>query len=135
MSGATRSVVIASEDSVATNQISKLLLNRNYSPIIEKSALKCIIKALDQELFFLILDLDRAKSNFLDLIGIIKKTRPRLPIVTLSKDNSLQTLRSLTEAGVFYCILKPTDSSEIEKVLEAVVRLHEKRLKRPELAK
>lgn len=135
MSRATRSVVIASEDADVVSQIQELLLTRNYTPIIEKSALKCIAKVLDQEQHFLILDLDRSKSNFLDLIGIIKKTRPRLPIVTLSSDNSIQTLRALTEAGVFFCLLKPTHSEEIEKVLEAVARYHNRYLIKPELVK
>lgn len=135
MSRATRSVVIASEDVDTIRQIQELLINRDYTPVIEKSALKCIVKVLDQEQHFLILDLDRSKGNFLDLIGIIKKTRPRLPIVTLSKDNSLQTLRALTEAGVFYCLLKPMHSEEIENVLEAVTRYHDRHWKKPELVR
>ncbi len=71
---ATRSVVIALEDSTAINQIRDLLFNRNYSLIIEKSVFKCMMKVQDQERHFLIVYMDETKNNFLDLIGILKKS-------------------------------------------------------------
>ena len=123
---ATKSVVVATEDPVIINQIGSILVQHDYSILVEKSAIKSILKILEQEIYFLILDLDILSNSHLDLINIIRKTRPRLPIVVLSEDNSLETVRELSQAGVFYCALKPIQTGEIEEVFEALERFHEK---------
>ena len=126
MTKVLRSIVIATEDPVVINQLSTILLRYDYSVIIEKSTIKSILKILEQEIKFLILDIDSPQNSNMDLIDIIKRTRPRLPIVVISEDNSLVTIRKLAEAGVFYCALKPLQIGEMEKVFEALERLHQK---------
>ena len=90
--------------------------------------IKSILKILDQEIEFLILDMDFPQNSNMDLIDIIRRTRPRLPIIVLSEDNSLKTVRKFAQAGVFYCALKPVQVEEKEKVLEALNRLRQKQV-------
>ena len=124
---AIRSVVILTEDPNVINQLGKTFMNHDYSIIIEKSKIKSIIKILEQHIDLIILDTDHFETSIFDLISIIQKTRPRLPIVVISENNSIQMLRTLAQQGVFYCIIKPVRSSEIEKVLEAIVRFENKK--------
>ncbi len=124
---AIRSVVILTEDSDVINQLGKTFMSHDYSIIIEKSKIKSIIKILEQHIDLIILDTEDFETSIIDLVSIIQKTRPRLPIVVISEDNSIQMLRTLAQLGVFYCIIKPVRSSEIEKVLEAIERFKNKR--------
>ena len=95
---AIKSVVIATEDPVVINKISSILLQHNYSIEIEKSTTKSILKILEKEIEFLILDIDYPQNSNMDLIDIIRKMRPRLPIVVLSTNDSIETIRKLAQA-------------------------------------
>ncbi|MBN1348927.1 response regulator [candidate division KSB1 bacterium] len=119
-----KSVVIVSDDPEIIHQLEELLTPRDYVIIKEESRLKSVRKILEQEIDFLILDLDYPIDASIDLIDIIKRTRPRLPIVVLSDNNSLEAVRKLSEAGVFYCAFKPIQIGEVEKVFEALERMN-----------
>lgn len=121
-----RSLIIATEDSEVINQLSNIILEEDYSIIIEKSQTKSTLKALEHQVDLLILDLAQPDPSKMDLLNIIRKTRPRLPIIVLSEDNSIETLRELAAAGVFYCALKPIIKDEITEVIQAVTHYDEK---------
>ena len=121
-----RSLIIATEDSEVINQLSNIILEEDYSIIIEKSQTKSILKVLEHHVDLLILDLAQPDSSKMDLVNIIRKTRPRLPIIVLSEDNSIDTLREFAKAGVFYCALKPIIKKEITEVIQAVKRTNHK---------
>jgi DNA-binding NtrC family response regulator len=119
-----KSAVIASENPDLIDQLSNIMVEYDYSFIIVKSAIESILKILEQEVDLLILDSDFAENTIMNSINIIKKMRPRLPIVVLPEDFAIDTVRKLTKAGVFYCAMKPVQIDEIEQVLEAVNRFH-----------
>ena len=114
--------IIASEDPIITDQIRGIIIKHGYSIISAKTALNSILKILEKQVDLLIIDLDFTQNNSLDLIKIIKKMRPRLPIVVLSEDFSLDTVRKFIELNVFYFAMKPIQIYEIEKVIEAIMR-------------
>ena len=122
----TATVVIATNDIPSINKLSAILIERDYSIIIEKSKIRSILKILDQKIDCIILDLDTPQDASLDLIGIIKRTRPKLPIIALSEDNSIDAVRKLKAAGVFYCAIKPIQDEEIEKSIDAISVLSQK---------
>ncbi|MBD3290978.1 response regulator [candidate division KSB1 bacterium] len=121
-----RSLIIATEDSEVISQLSKIFLAEDYTIIIEKSQTKTILKALEHQVDLLVLDLAQPDTSKMDLVNIIRKTRPRLPIIVLSEDNSIEVLRELAEAGVFYSALKPVNQEEINEVIQAVTRIEHK---------
>ena len=120
-----RSAVIATEDSSVINKVSRVLQQHDCTVIIEKSTIKSILKILEKDIDFVILDIDFPQNSNMDLIDIIKKTRPKLPILILSKDNSLETLRTLAKLGIFYCILKPIQDPELEEIIQTLVRFRQ----------
>ena len=123
-----RSSIIMSQDSVIINQISELLLRYDYSVTIEKSIMKIISKLLENNVNLLILDLYSPQSMNFDSIDIIRKLRPRLPIIVLLIDNSLETLKTLAQKGIFYSTTKPIQAEEIMEVLEAVGQSYHKNI-------
>jgi DNA-binding NtrC family response regulator len=115
------SVLLVTEDPMLIKQLNSILQNQDYSVIIEDSKIKSILKILENDVSLIMIDIDMPMNSHIDLIMIIKKTRPRVPIITFSTDTSLDTLRKFVQAGVFYCALKPIRYQELEQVIEKVV--------------
>ncbi len=116
------SVVVATHDFAVRDVLDRFFTNRNYSVSFEQMGSKAILKLLEKPIDIFILDLDDDDNSTLDIIDVIRRTRPRLPIVVLSDSTSLDRVRRLSEAGVFYCAMKPVQIMEIEKVVEALER-------------
>lgn len=118
-----RSAVIVTEDPNVIKQIGSLLIQYDYSLLVEKSKIKSIVKILEQEINLIVVDTEIQGNSHLDLINIIRKMRPRLPIIVLSNDNSVQTLRTFAQMGVFYSLLKPVESGEVENLVRALDKI------------
>ena len=93
--------------------------------------MKIISKLLENNVNLLILDLYSPQSMNFDSIDIIRKLRPRLPIIVLLIDNSLETLKTLAQKGIFYSTTKPIQAEEIMEVLEAVGQSYHKNTESP----
>jgi two-component system, NtrC family, nitrogen regulation response regulator GlnG len=117
-----KSVVIATDDPEVINQISGLLMKFDCSIIIEKSTIKSIIKVLEMNIDYIILDAGIPDHSTFDLVNIIRKTRPKLPIVVISSDSSFETLKELAQTGIYYCAFKPLQHKEIEQVIDSLFR-------------
>lgn len=116
--------MIVSTDSEVINQLTEILMQHDYTVMIEKSFLKFISSMLDKEISLLILDLDSPQGSNFDSIDIVRKLRPKLPIIVLLEDYTLETLKTLVQKGVFYSAIKPIQKEEIEEVIIAVAQLH-----------
>ncbi len=117
-----RTVIFVTQDPILKQEISHILVQFDYSVIFVESAIKSLLKILEQKIEFFILDIETMKNYNLDYIKILKKIRPRMPIIIICSDTSIQTLRQFAELGIFYCILKPVKKSEIEQIILALQR-------------
>ena len=118
------SVVLSSKDPHVKNPLKAFFSERGYQVIIEGQGSSALLKTLEKQVDLFINDFPEDDDLNLDIIEIIRKMKPRVPIVGLCANTSLNNIRKLSEAGVFYCAMKPIQIGEMEKVLEAVERLH-----------
>lgn len=65
-----------------------------------------------------------------ELIPLIKKSNPHLPIIALTGDSSLETSQKIRQEGVFFLAMKPIDLEEIRTVIEDALRMFEEKEKR-----
>jgi len=114
------SIVIASDDPEVTNVIVSILGKKDYFMLITNSKLQALWKVLNQDLRCLIFDFELESDSNIIFINIIKSIRPRLPIIVLSSDNSPEMIKQLTEAGIFYYVLKPIIKDEMEQLIDAI---------------
>jgi len=121
-----KSSIIVSADASVINPMTDILMQYDYTITIEKSIIKFISSMLEKEISLLILDLDQPEGPNFDSIDIIRKLRPRLPIIVLSADGSLDMLKMLAQKGVFYTAIKPIITEEIEEVIQAIANSHNK---------
>lgn len=119
--------LILSSDISLINQVNEMLLSRNMSVYIEKSRISSIWSVLMQDVEFMVIDIDSFSEENIDYIKIIKKIRPKLPLVVLSQDNSVESHSKLKEMGIFYISIKPVDQLEFSMVIDAVKLLHTKK--------
>ena len=79
-----------------------------------------IMNILEHPVDLLLYDMDGYKMNHLDTLRIIRNLISHLPIVVLTDDNSLDTMKYLAQLSIYYCALKPIRNVEIESVIHAV---------------
>lgn len=121
-----RSVIVASGDSTIVSQIGELLKQYRYKVVFENLANKALLYVLENNVDIFIYDLTMNDESMISMINVVHRTKPKLPIIVLCEDTSLETMRKLNELGVFYCAMHPVQTEEMEKVMEAIERLHKK---------
>ena len=119
-----KSSIIVSSDPAVINLMTDILMQHDFTVTIEKSIIKFISSILEKEINLFILDLDSPEGLNFDSIDIIRKLRPQLPIIVLLEDDSLETLKTLVQKGVFYSAIKPVQNEEIQEVINAVAESH-----------
>lgn len=120
------SIFVVSSDPFVRNQLGQFLMSRGHIVLFEHIGSKAILETLEQNIDIFILDLSPEDDSNWNVISIVKRTRPRLPIVVLSDNTSVDIVRKLSQAGIFYSAMKPVQIGEIEKVLEAIESIHQK---------
>ena len=116
----SETALVSSEQISTINLLNEILLSRDFVVLSEKSKTRTVVSVLDNSIDVLFLELNLRNATNFDIIEIIRKTRPRLPIIVITQDNSFDSLLKLKRAGVLYCILKPIQIEELTDVIEAV---------------
>ena len=121
-----RSVVVTTKDPGVREQLGEFLKKYEYDVYFEKIGNPAILTVLDRNVDIMINDLAGEDDSELKVIGVIRSAKPKLPIIVLSENTSKEFIRKLLELGVFYCAMRPMQTGEMEKVLEAIERLYRK---------
>ncbi len=124
------SVVVSSTDSHVRAFFKSFFKEKDYTATIEDQGSRALLKVLENPVDLFIHDVPMKNELNLDIIEIIRKVKPRVPIIVLCENTSIKIVRTFAEVGVFYCAMKPVQLGEMEKVIEAIERLHENKAKR-----
>lgn len=87
-------------------------------------------KVREREADILILDSILEGLPNYELLTLIKKSSPNLPIIALTTDSSLETSKRIREGGVFFLAIKPIEIEEIKIAVEDILRMLEKKEQR-----
>ena len=120
MAKIVKSAVIASDNKAIINHVVKFLSKHDFSVLIVKTSFDSILKILKYKVDLILIDLDAVTTEDIESIKILKKIRPRLPIIILTEDNSVEAIRKLTQAGASNILVKPLKTSRLEQMLEAI---------------
>ena len=116
------SVLIASNDPNVISPLSKILLKHEWRILGTNTDSWSILSLLDKETFLLILDFNLPKDINVALIDFIREHYPKLKIIVLSAEYSIEFRKHVAEKGIFYCAIKPLDLDEIEELICAIER-------------
>ena len=110
-------VLIADDDSAIRTVLNQALARAGYIPRATGNAATLWRWVSQGEGDVVITDVVMPDENAFDLIPRIKKTRPDLPIIVMSAQNTLMTALSAAEKGAFEYLPKPFDPTELVSVV------------------
>ncbi len=117
-----RTMIVVSNDPKVIHLFNDVLARKEYSILVPENRLQAIWHTLDTDIVCFVVDLSEKSEDELTFINIIKKVKPRLPVVTLYSEVKPNSNRQLAETGIFYRAVKPLRVQEIEQVVEAIER-------------
>ena len=78
---------------------------------------------LDEKIDLAIIDENLDGMAISKLIEIIKKSRPKIPLIVITAGNLKDELAKVLEQGIFYFILKPLNGRELKEAVESVMKI------------
>jgi len=120
----TKSILYAISDEGMKEQVSEVLNGiETYSLTWVGESGDLLLKILDKDIDLAIIDENLAGMAGSKLIKIIKKSRPRIPLIIISSGNSKEELARVLEQGVFYFIIKPINGQELKEAVDSGLKL------------
>lgn len=84
----------------------------------------------DGEADILILDFTLEGIPSLDLLPLVKKAGPGVPVIALSEDSSLEMSRQVRLQGIFFLAMKPIDAAEVRTAVGDAIKMLKQRKQR-----
>ena len=120
----TKSILFAISDEDMKGQVFEVLNGiATYSLTWVGDSGDLLLKILDKDIDLAIIDENLAGMAGSKLIKIIKKSRPRIPLIIISSGNSKEELARVLEQGVFYFIIKPINGQELKEAVDSGLKL------------
>ncbi len=80
-----------------------------------------LLEVLDKRVDLTIIDVNLSGLPTAKTIQIFKKCRPRVPVIVISDDYSVETGSSIMEHGIFYYLYKPLDKDNLREIVQSAL--------------
>lgn len=84
---------------------------------------EAILEVLDRDIDLLIVDIDISGYVGLDVLPVIRRLRPRLPVILISEDFTYRIRKTAAEQGVTYQSVKPQSALETNDVVSVAEKI------------
>jgi len=116
----TKTILSAVSDESVKGQVFEALDGiETYVLIWVEDSGDLLLKILDKDIDLAIIDENVAGMSGSKLIKIIKKSRPRIPLIIISSGNSTEELARVLEEGIFYFMIKPINGRELKEAVDS----------------
>ncbi|MBN1541846.1 response regulator [candidate division KSB1 bacterium] len=119
-------VLIASNDSEIRSAISSRFRAEFCDVHFASRGVDVLLQLLEHETDILVLDLDMHGNVGVDVLPVIRKIRPRLPIVVISDDFTSCIRKVAAEQGMTFQVFKPRTQAEIGALFTATEKIMDK---------
>lgn len=113
-----RKVLIVTPESSIRQQILQRVSAKGYQTVAAERGHDALLAVAEHNVGLVIIDLSIDESTGVKTVEVLRKIRPRLPLVVLSGDRSLEAGREVLQHGVFYYLLKPFDLEELDQIVQ-----------------
>ena len=120
-----RKVVVATTDEAFEQQMLGMLNGLRKNTIFLHRTAEVLLTILHRDVDLLILDLEFTGIGGLELIPIVRKSRPRLPVIVISADFNYQLRKTVAEEGIFFQAFKPIDEKEANYIADTAKKVIE----------
>ncbi|RPI00973.1 MAG: response regulator [Calditrichaeota bacterium] len=121
-----KTIVIGTFDYQVFANLNSKLSGANYDIRFVQRGVKILLEILDNDIDLLILDLDLAGVLGIEILPVIRRLRPRLPVILITEDVNTRIRKMAAELGVTYQAYKPMTNAETEAIVSATERLMER---------
>ncbi len=118
-----RVIVVATSDRGMEDALRAKLREKNFEVYFVHRNNEAIIEVLDRELDLLILDIDMNGNVGIDVLAVIRRLRPRLPVILMSEDFTYRIRKTAAEQGVTYQSVKPRSALETNEVVSITEKI------------
>ena len=80
------------------------------------------LEAIDRQVELAIIDTNIKGLPLTKVLQILRKCRPRVPVIVVSGDYTVETGSRIMEQGVFYYTYKPLDMSSFKEIIESALK-------------
>ena len=120
MSFSGYNVLIATNDIGVGDFILPYFSKYGYQSTILNRAAEIILTIMDVDYDLIVLDLDLADLSGAEIIPILKKLRPNVPIIILSNGENFKQGGEIVQNGVVCRLQKPLTAIDIESIVKVV---------------
>lgn len=118
-----KTIVIGTVDVEIYNHLRAELDGPDYAVRLVQRGVKILLEILDNDIDLLILDVDVAGAMNVDILPVIRRIRPRLPVILITEDVNAKIRKMAAELGVIYQAYKPMTNAETNAIALATNRL------------
>ena len=133
MSGQRKVLIVTSELSIRQQLLSRVSA-KGYQAVAAERCCDALLAVVEQNVGLVIIDLSIDEPAGVKTVEILRKIRPRLPLIVLSGDRSLEAGRQVLQHGVFYYLLKPFDCDELDQIVQIALTSNKQRAAGPGLS-
>ncbi len=119
----TNTILIASFDSNVYNELVKELDESRREITFVQRGTRVLQEILERHIDLLILDVELAGMMGTEILPLIKKLRPRLPVILITDDMNKRVRQMAAELGVTYQAFKPISSHETDAIRAATRKI------------
>ena len=119
-------VLFASGDEYLKERVLEVLDKDRHHVVVADNCKDALEKLLDSDFDAIIFDHDLKELDSTDTMQLIKKIRPKLPLIVLSETISYESEVKIAKLGVHFRLNKPLDEEVTKALFESLERRGEK---------
>ena len=112
-----RIILIATPEVSTRQEVLDRLSAQGYQVISVERGSDVLLAVAGDSIGLAILDLSIEEPSGVKTVEILRKMRPRLPLIVLSGDHSVEAGRQILQHGPFYYLLKPLNLEELDQLV------------------
>ena len=119
-------VLFAGGDEYLKERVLEVLDKDRHHVVVADNCKDALEKLLDSDFDAIIFDHDLKELDSTDTMQLIKKIRPKLPLIVLSEAISYESEVKIAKLGVHFRLNKPLDEEVTKALFESLERRGEK---------
>lgn len=112
-----RKIVIATPEPLAGRELFKHFSGQGYQVIAVERGGDVLVAVIEETIGLVVLDISIQEPSGAKTAEILRKMRPRLPVIVLSGDTSVEMGRQILQLGVLYYFVKPLNLEELDQIV------------------
>jgi len=116
-------IIVATLDYSVFRSLSQRLARDDYEICLVQKDAAVLTEILDGQVDLLMLDLELAGVLGLDLLPVIRRIRPRLPVILITDDVTQRIRKVAAEQGITYQVFKPVSAPEADDIISIMERV------------